>query len=197
MVALIGDGNEPSADDVEELLDRASKTPSDLANAVANYQQRKALKAQADRGPELEAEWVKLGKQIENEKAKLQKMIEDQNLVILQLIARQAEAHQEMTAAADAHKKLVDHCPRTDLVSELSTLQSKLWCLNHEANRKHAEASRMAGVAQANERNYRHSVAEQQRGLVSDLNDHADGLTREAAECEQQIRDLESRLMHP
>jgi methyl-accepting chemotaxis protein len=139
LVRAIAEGKEPDADRVDTVLHDAGRTLDDLRSAVERLQKRRAMKAQLDTMPKLEAEKAdleaKIGKAAEVLSAAEAKFTETVNPLRWRLDAIKSELHQTWSLT----QALVESCPYPELAERARQIDQARTETHDEATRLHRE----------------------------------------------------------
>ncbi len=125
LVRTIATGQEPDADQVEQVLSESGKSLDDLRAAVELYQRRFALRTQVNSLPKLEAERKEVERQLCKADEALEAAEQQHADVTAPLHGRLEMLRQAMQDAERSRQQLVETCPDDELRERLGDLQRR------------------------------------------------------------------------
>lgn len=187
LVAQLADGQEPDADNVDELLGALGKSLDDLKADVERLEKRRQWKAQIDQLPKLADEQQRLGRQVSAADRALEEAELKHTEVTAPLYGRLDQIKQAQSAAEDARRRLWDTCADPAIVAELKEVVTARADVSGRRTKLAADVRQQREWARADRAEVPHATSETQ---IVELRQRAARRDARAAELEAELTKL-------
>ncbi len=198
LVRQVADGTEPDAGTVDQVLADNRRTVDDLRTAVQQLIERRRLRAEIDRVPQLQKERDELERRIVTANDVLAQAEQLNEETLAPLAARVDQIRDLLTSADRSKEKLQHTCVDEELQAERSELQAMLDELNTRRTDCETQARELRSAAKSDHDEVHFTRTPLQRENLEKRADRRDtkakSLEHEAAGLQKQIIKTERRL---
>jgi len=203
LVRQIGDGQEPTAEDVDFVLEATNKSPEDLAADVVRYEKRLQLRQQLDEIPGMERRQAEISTAIEKENEKWQTLCEAHDAVIVPLASEALILKSKIMAANACKDKLFHGCTDAAILAERAEIERDRAAKNRmifdredSVTQHQRAADEMFRSNRGKYKDFDGDIEKLQK-QIREKRAEIEGLQAEVAALSRRDRELEEQMLNP